>query len=67
MAKSVKIRLLCSMAGESVLAAGAVIETTIEEAQSLMSAGYAELFVEVETAESKASKSKQVTSKKKKK
>ena len=42
------------MAGESIFPAGAVIETTEKEAQSMISAGYAQLVPEIETTESKA-------------
>ena len=42
------------MAGESIFPAGALIETTDEAAQSMISAGYAQLVPEIETTESKA-------------
>lgn len=54
MIESVKVRLLCSLAGADVLPAGTVIETSIKEATSLISHGYAELVEEIETAMSKA-------------
>ena len=57
----VKIRLLSSLAGAEVLPAGTIIETTITEAQSLISNGYAELYEEIETAESKPAKARKTT------
>lgn len=53
MAKTVKIKLTASMAGAQVLSAGSVIEVSAQEAKNLISAGFAELAVEVETATSK--------------
>lgn len=50
----VKVRLLASIAGAEMHPAGSVIDTTIKEAQSLISAGYAELYEEVEAKTSKA-------------
>ena len=41
------------MAGESIFPAGAVIETTEKEAQSMIAAGYAQLVPEIETTGSK--------------
>lgn len=58
MSKKVKIKLLSSLAGAEVLPAGTVIETTITEAQSLISHGYAELHEEVETKTSKTAESR---------
>lgn len=46
----VKIRLLTSLAGAEVLPAGIEIETTAQEATSLINSGYAELVDEIETA-----------------
>lgn len=45
--------------------AGSVIDTTVKEAQSLISAGYAELYEDVETKTSKAAESRQKTVKRK--
>lgn len=50
----VKVRLLSSIAGAEMYPAGSIIETTVKEAQSLISHGYAELYEEVETKTSKA-------------
>lgn len=58
----VKIKLKCSMAGAQVIAAGSIIETTMKEATSLVSAGYAE-FVEEDDVELATSKEAHVRSK----
>lgn len=62
----VKVRLLASIAGAEMHPAGSVIDTTVKEAQSLISAGYAELVEEVETKTSKAAENRQKAVKKRK-
>lgn len=61
----VKIRLLASIAGAEMHPAGSVIDTTVKEAQSLISAGYAELYEEVETKTSKAVETREKATKRK--
>ena len=61
----VKVRLLASIAGAEMHPAGSVIDTTVKEAQSLISAGYAELVEEVETKTSKAAETREKAVKRK--
>jgi len=61
----VKVRLLASIAGAEMHPAGSVIDTTVKEAQSLISAGYAELYEEVKTKTSKAAETREKAVKRK--
>lgn len=66
MSDFVKIRLLQSISGAEMHPAGSVIVTTIKEATGLISAGFAELVEEMETAQSKQVERRQTTSRRRK-
>lgn len=47
-----KVKLLQSLAGPTMCAAGTILETTEKEALSLIAAGFAEVYVEEEVEQS---------------
>jgi len=67
MIDKVKIRLLTSVSGVEMHPAGSIIETTVKEATGLISAGFAELVEEIETAQSKPARARQTTRRRTKK
>jgi len=65
MSDIVKVRLLASIAGAEMHPAGSIIETTVKEAQSLISHGYAELVEDVEIKTSVAAEKREKAVKRK--
>lgn len=64
MTTQVKIRLLTSISGAAMHPAGSIIETSVKEATGLISAGFAELYEEVETAQSASAETRQTAARK---